>query len=879
MTTRSHDWLALEGRRVDLVRGTVVDAANEATLSTLTTIERKLLAYLARNAERAVSRDELLHQVWGYQGQIVTRTVDVAVRRLRSKLELDPGNPRHIVTVHGHGYRFAGPVAVAIEPVSQPLPAELTPLVGRDALVHAVQDRMREGARLVTLTGAGGAGKSRVAIHIAHQHRGPSAWAELADARDPRAVLVAVASSLGVYLNGSTVPAAMERVGRALKRQPSLLLVLDNGEAVAHELPALLTPWLSETDTTFLLTSRVVARMAGEHVVDVGPLSVEAGTELYTARRMQRTHSDADGPAVASLVRALDGNALAIELAAARAAVLPPSALLERLDDRLSLLQVPAGQVQHRHGSLRAVIDASWSLLSERERSVASRCSVFRGGFDLHAVDVIVGSPSIDVVESLVDHSLVRVIEAPSDIGGVRFRMDETVRAFAAEQLSDDAPALHNSHAQWACALGLRELARLRGPDGRNALERLHIERDNLLAALYGTTDPALALGLGRVWQALGTARGPLSVRDDAVSHALTLGADGPGEALAELLIARLEPMRSMREVQALRADIARAREGMQTASGLAKVDVAEAELCYRLGEVDAALDLVRAALPALPAGERTDAHVLVGRCLLRRDGPDAARSVLADAVTEAVREGDRLGEARARFYGAFVEERAGNVELAAQRIAEARTRYADVGDVSGEATTRVALAGFLLDHGQADAAEHELAEAIALAQRVGDLYSEGIAFINTGNLHLSRSEHALAESAFREAVSLLHRQGAPADSAVAMANLGIMQRDTASLQAVVDQCEELELTMLASLCWAWLSALHAAAGELTLATSSLQRARDLSNAASRQTVEVLALALAHAQGEPADAVRAKLPGPDARVDERVAAEFVRSLL
>ncbi len=877
MTEHAQDWLTLDGCRVDLVRGTVVAVPSNQTRATLTTIERRLLAHLACHAERAVARDELLEQVWGYQGQIVTRTVDVAIRRLRSKLEVDPAVPTHIVTVHGAGYRFAGPIPVLRDASAATVPPELTELVGRSHAIQTIEQLLSSGARAVTVTGSGGIGKSRLAVHLAHKHTGGAVFVELADATDEHSVVAAVAAALGVHLTGSTVEAATERIRRPLAQRPDLLVVLNNAETVIAPLRALLVSCLAGTQVHFLVTSRRILRMAGEHRYLLRPLSAAAGRALFLQRRAQLLGEQGDDEGLDELVRALDGNPLALELAAARSSVLSPSALLARLDERLSLLTARDGQVQHRHSSLRDVLQTSWALLTDDERRVAAWCSVFRGGFDLRAVGEVLGDPQLDVVEALVDHSLLRPVETPT---GLRLRMDESVRAYALEQLADDAPAVRQAHAAFYAAWGMDQRSRLRSADGNAVLHALHVERLNLLAALYATQDPNTALTLGLVLHALGTARGPLSMRDDAVRHALSVGADGAPLLRSELLVVRMEPMRTVRDAEELahELDIAQALCAGNDAAR-ARVDLARAELAHRLGDVPEALRLAQRATVHLTPSTQADGSVLVARCLQRLGDVEAARPAFDTALAYATRNADVLGEARTRFFAAFLDERFGRMQRAAERLERACECFGEVGNFTGEATARVTLAGVYLDHGHLEEASAQLDLAMALARRIGDLYSEGIATINLGNLHLVREERRAAADCFRHAVAVLYRQGAPADEAVALANLGIAERDSGLIQQVLLRCDELGLKMLGSIALAWLAAMQAVRGESEPALKNLDRARRQANHASAATVEVLAGVVELESGVQPDALSDRLPGPNARVDERIAGVFLEERL
>jgi predicted ATPase/DNA-binding CsgD family transcriptional regulator len=378
------------------------------------------------------------------------------------------------------------------------VPVQLTSLVGRELELAALSELL-EGVRLLTVTGVGGVGKTRLAAALADRSAetfGDSVWwVELADLDDAELVGERVAASVGVRDLPASDPleAIAERVGGG----PSLL-VLDNCEQLAAACAQLVGGLLRVcTQLTVLATSRLTLALPGEQVFRIGGLPVRRGgpgaIELFLQRARRFTGAfEVDEPAlsaVASICERVDGMPLAIELAAARTPVLNPAEIDQRLEGSLRLLRRDGSGVPERQRSLEATLGWSHRLLTPPQRAVFRRLAVFRGTFALSAAEAVAADGDIgrdDVLEALaglVDHSLVQGSRGAVE---TRYGLLSTVRSYAEEQLgasgeADDARARHAEY-----YLGLLEAAGP-GPDGAQqvpALDRLDAEHDNLRAAL-----------------------------------------------------------------------------------------------------------------------------------------------------------------------------------------------------------------------------------------------------------------------------------------------------------------------------------------------------------------------------------------------------------
>ncbi|MGC0341292.1 AfsR/SARP family transcriptional regulator [Streptomyces sp. SLBN-8D4] len=389
------------------------------------------------------------------------------------------------------------------------LRARLTSFVGREADIDAIRGDLAT-ARLVTLLGPGGAGKTRLSQEAAEAVGDvvrDGVWlAELAPVDDPDAVPEAVLTAVGAretVLYGAGAAEAMRAAGSERLDEPverlaehcgrrSMLLILDNCEHVVDAAARLAERLLERCPgLTILATSREPLGVPGELLRPVEPLPEPVALRLLAdrgaaARPGFRVDADEEtAAACAEICRRLDGLPLGIELAAARLRMLTPRQIADRLDDRFRLLTSGSRTVLPRQQTLRAVVDWSWDLLDEEERDVLRRLSVFAGGCDLAAAEAVCGPGALDALGSLVDKSL--VVAAPSGDGEMRYRLLETVAEYAGERLDEADGA--RADAERAHLTYYRELARVTDPLLRRsgqlaAIERLEREYENLRTAL-----------------------------------------------------------------------------------------------------------------------------------------------------------------------------------------------------------------------------------------------------------------------------------------------------------------------------------------------------------------------------------------------------------
>ncbi|MBA2461628.1 MAG: adenylate/guanylate cyclase domain-containing protein, partial [Actinobacteria bacterium] len=393
------------------------------------------------------------------------------------------------------------------------LPAPTATLLGRGRELEELRDLLGEPTRrLVTLTRPGGSGKTRLALEFGREllpsFRSGAFLVELAAIPDEADVAAAVARSLSVREEAGR---PLLETMKAWLRDRELLMVLDNFEHVGGAAPLVGELLAAAPVLTVLATSRSSLRVEGEHVYEVPPLDIDDGVALFVERARAVTAgfalTDETTAAVEEICRRLDGLPLAIELAAARVRILPPSALLARLDRRLELLTDGRRGGPERQQTLRATIDWSYHLLDHAHRTLLAQVSVFRGGFTLEAAENVAGVPPTEILSglaALVEGSLLRQDEMA---GEPRFTQLETIREYGLERLAQETQDadIRRRHSSFFLDLAERAEPFIRGPQQEVWCARLERDRENLRAGLAWVDDtkepePALRFVATLAW-------------------------------------------------------------------------------------------------------------------------------------------------------------------------------------------------------------------------------------------------------------------------------------------------------------------------------------------------------------------------------------------
>ncbi|MBB5101670.1 BTAD domain-containing putative transcriptional regulator [Streptomyces spectabilis] len=708
--------------------------------------------------------------------------------------------------------RGASPAPADRDPLPRPptgasgartnLPAPVSGLVGRDDAVPGVR-RLLGATRLVTLTGPGGVGKTRLAVAAA---RGlvpdfpDGVWlVELAgiDAggdRAAEAVAEAVTRALGLHEEPGAGPPrdAVARLTDALRAR-RLLLVLDNCEHVVDAVAAVAAGLLRDAaDLTVLATSQEPLDVSGERVFPVPPLELGGAMELFVRRAGLGPGAAAlgadDTEAVAELCVRLDGLPLALELAAARVRTLGVHGLLARIDDRFALLGRGFRGAPARQRTLRAVIDWSWSLLSEPERTVLRRLAVHDGcglaGAEAVGAGGGVRAPDVlDLLARLVDRSLVVASDRPD---GPRYCVLESVRAYGAERLRDagEFEEVRERHSVHYAALAERGGAALRGPEQRRWLERLDEESGNLRRALdtavaRGAVERALRMvnSLAWYWVLRGRAAEARRSLDAALALAPVAAGLAPGTAAARALALAWRTGIALREGDEGFAD---ACAGTASAPGAHR-------------DVDPPLAAALAAYQHVddPSGRATALWVL-GAAQLGAGAVRTGERLVNEALDAFDALGDRWGTAAALSVRARHAMAHGDLAAVRRDSERSALLFRELGDAVGQLQTVFPLAALSEIAGDYAEAARLHDEGLAVAERLG-LWAEASKRLSgRGRIALLTGDLAGARAAHERALGLARDHGFRSGEIDALIGLGLGARREGDLDGAERHMREL---------------------------------------------------------------------------------------
>ncbi len=755
-------------------------------------IPMELLMLLIEERGQLVTRSLIIDRIWGKDVFLDTdNSINAAIRKIRQVLKDDPEQPRFVQTITGRGYRFIAAVVESrskvagrnttsgvqaihsgfsekaaepvVETLASSLPAQRTGFLGREKEVAAAEQLLlRPDVSLVTITGPGGIGKTRLAVQLASRltehFPGGTYFVSLSSLRDPGLLASAIVQALGIREAGGQSPMEVLKANlRRWGRSPKLLL-LDNFEHLVGAVPTVVELLSVASKLKVLVTSRSALHVYGENECPVPPLALpeqpaatvevlerSPAVALFVQRAVavkpdfQLTPENA--AAVAEICARLDGLPLAIELAAARVKVLSPAAMRMRLSSRLQLLTGGARDMPQRHQTLRAAMDWSYELLSPNEQKLFRRLSVFAGGCTLEGAEAVCdakGDLDLDVLdgmESMVDKSLAQRDEQAD--GEPRFVMLETIREYALEKLeaSGEKALTKRAHAAYCLVLAEEKATEQIGTVSADWLAHYGIEHDNFRAAvewLTETEDAEWGLRLGgalfRYWEMR--------------------------EYLAEGR-ARLDKLLKIPGAQAA----TKARSRALFAAGVLGVEQ---------GDYAAAEALIRESLEiARQLGDAQGAAVCLNALAVSaRDRGDiqSARSLFEESLAVWREVGDPKAVASAVSNLANIVKMQGDNTRARALYAECLSIFSGLGDRAGVAWSMNYQGDVARDQGDPAAARALYEESLEIFRELGDRWGIAGTLADLGNLASEQGHHAMAQDLYRRSIRIFqeleHKRG-----------------------------------------------------------------------------------------------------------------------
>jgi len=741
--------------------------------------------YAGLDVQRAARVMSAAHGGQGLLSQTTANLVeqdlpdDVSLRDLGEHRLKDLGRPRRLFQLVISDLPADFPPLRTLDAYPNNLPVQFTPFIGREQELVAVCDLLRrEDMRLLTLTGSGGTGKTRLGLQVAAELSDSFAdgtfFVNLAPISDPALVVPTIAETLGIQEGAGQ--SLLERLRENL-RAKRVLLLLDNFEPVVSAAVQVVELLAACPKLKALVTSREVLHVQAEHEFTVPPfplpdlkhlpdlatLSHNAAIALFI-QRAQATKPDfqltnANARAIVEICARLDGLPLAIELAAARMKLLPPQALLARLGQRLQVLTGAARDVPARQQTLRNTIEWSYNLLDAAEQRLFRRLSVFSGGCTLEAAEAICAAPGdgneagqvLDTVASLIDKSLLQQTEQDGE--EARFMMLETIREYGLECLaaSGEEAVTRLAHAEYYLTLAEAADKEVVGPQQAAWLERLEREHDNLRAALRWLleqrevsqcTESALRLGsaLWRFWQV----RGHPSEGRQWLEKALTESRAGMAPVRAQALYA----------------------------AGMLAIDQGDYDQATR--QCEESLALFR------ELNDRRGMAVslsVLGYAAQRRGENNTARALLEESLTIGRTLGDRQSIARSLCFLATEADSRGDYIAARAMYEESLAIYRETGDLYNIADVLIAFALEMHHQGEHVMARSLAEEGLELCKKLGNsmgfAYKRGIQLLHFDAFY--QGDFTMARSFLEENLRTAKAQGDRAEIATGLMRLGII--------------------------------------------------------------------------------------------------------
>lgn len=653
------------------------------------------------------------------------------------------------------------------------LPLQFTRFFGRETeIAQLITLLLEPQTRLLTLTGTGGTGKTRLAIEAAGALAGAVWFVPLADLSTPSLIPTSILQALSIPLSGSTDP--LEQAIAALQKQPTLLL-LDNFEQLIEAGGAeLVQSLLSRVDSLrCLVTSRQLLGLPGEVEFAVGPLATPNGSDtperlgMFESVRLFVDRAQAakpdfrvtngNAPAVAELCDRLEGIPLAIELAAARALVLTPSQMLAQLGNRFEFLVSRKRGLAERQRTLRAAIDWSYRLLTPDVQRFFCQLCVFRGGWSLEAAESVCDEPlALDMLAQLRECSLITTVESTE---GIRFRMLEMLREYAQSRLSpEELATLRQRHSIFYLAQAEKAEPLLRGADAVRWLQQLEEEHDNLRAVLAWSDEPGgdgfvglqLAGALDHFW----SLRGYVTESREYLARALEREPKERGAARA----------------RALRG-LANRGESAGVNGGREELYQESLAIYQELGDQHSVAALL----------------LLLGALYQTRGAYGAAREIYEKSLAISRGVGFSAGIANALYKRGQIAQLQGDYASALTDYQESLALRRELGDLRSIYLSLNNLGALAVDRGDSVAARKFYEESLATARTLGDSWGIAAILSSLGSVARDQGDHATARELLEESLALFQESGYQPGIAGALRDLAGVAHSEDNLESARD--------------------------------------------------------------------------------------------